>query len=92
MNATIETEMASTAESLPEIEFCFECAYNHPANVYGVLYFNMYITPIILLFGVIGNIMTLIVLQSRYYSSSPTCVGCRSSQELPAWLSWWAER
>ena len=67
--------MASTAESLPEIEFCFECAYNHPANVYGVLYFNMYITPIILLFGVIGNIMTLIVLQSRYYSSSPTCVG-----------------
>ena len=76
MNTTIQTEMASTAESLPEMEkFCYDCAYNHPAFVYGVIYFNMYITPIIMLFGIIGNIMTLIVLRSRYYSSSPTCVG-----------------
>ena len=75
MNTSYSTEMISTAEPAEIERFCFECAYNHPVNVYGVLYFNMYITPIILLFGVIGNIMTLIVLQSRYYSSSPTCVG-----------------
>ena len=76
MNTSHLTEMeASTAAEDNLGGFCFPCADNHPLYKYGVYYVNLYLTPLILLFGTISNIVTLIVLRSRYYSSSPTCVG-----------------
>ena len=34
----------------------------------------LYISPVIILFGTLGNILSLVVLQSRYYKSSPTSI------------------
>ena len=34
----------------------------------------LYISPVIILFGTLGNILSLVVLQSRHYKSSPTSI------------------
>ena len=34
----------------------------------------MYISPVVILFGTLGNILSLVVLQSRHYKSSPTSI------------------
>ena len=53
--------------------FCWECYYSHwQYEWYEKLL--MYVPPILILLGTVGNILNLIVLQSRIYKKSPCCV------------------
>ena len=74
MNTSVET-ISMTDEANEFEQFCFECAHETSIYLYGVKYFNRFFTPIVLIFGVIGNVISLIVLQSSFYASSSTCVG-----------------
>ena len=89
-------DVTSSSPAVTWLIICYTCAESLPIYTIGVIFCNKFIVPALLIFGVIGNILTLVVLRGRLFRSSPSSValsalaladiGVLSSGGLHQWL------